>query len=82
MELPNITQFLFSRKGLLILKAPILLLMFMYILFILIVLSRIKALNRTLQIDAASASNTMQLLTVIQLILTVALFVATIMIGL
>jgi hypothetical protein len=78
MELPNLTQFFSSGKGLLVLKAPILLLMFLYILFLLIVLSRIKALNRTLQIEAARASSIMQILAVIQLLLTVALFVATI----
>jgi hypothetical protein len=80
MEFPEITNFLLHGNWILVIKAPILLLIFLYSIFIFIVISRIKALNRTLQIKASQASKTLQTLSVVHLALTISLFIITLVI--
>lgn len=77
LEQFNITDFLFHSSGILILKIPLLILILLYALFLFIVISRIKALNRTMTIQAGGASNTLQTLAIVQLILAVSLFLIT-----
>lgn len=74
MELPSITDFIFQGSGILILKIPILILLFIYALFLFIVINRIKAFNRIVDIASAHASSTLQLFAWIQFFLAVSLF--------
>jgi hypothetical protein len=82
MEIPNIniTEFFFQGTGMLLFKIPILILLFVYIVFLFIVFSRIKALNRAVTIVAAHASQTIQLFALVQLLLAISLFLITIVI--
>jgi hypothetical protein len=54
--------------------------LFVFILFAFILANRIRALNRTLFLAANGASATLQIVTVIILLVAVSLFVATIVI--
>lgn len=63
-----------------IFKILLLAAIFVYMLFSLILISRVKALNRTIFLAAAGASAMLQLVTVIFFLLAVSLFIATIVI--
>jgi hypothetical protein len=80
VEIPNITDFFFQGSGLLLFKVPLLILIFIYILFLFIVVSRIKALNRAVNIVASHASQTLQLFAYIQFFLAISLFLITLVI--
>jgi hypothetical protein len=74
MEIPNITDFIFQGSGILIFKIPILILLFVYVIFTFIVIQRINALNRTINIVASHASRLLQLFAIIQFFLSLSLF--------
>ncbi len=61
-------------------KALLLILMIVYALFTFIVYSRVRALNRTIQIASSGASAILQLLSLIIVIAAVSLFVITLVI--
>jgi hypothetical protein len=54
--------------------------LFVFILFAIILINRIRALNRTIFLAADAASASLQILTVIILLVAVSLFIATIVI--
>lgn len=76
--MPNITDFLFKGGGILIFKIPLLAMILVYVLFLFIVINRIKALNRTMTIQANGASNLLQTIAAAQCILAFLLFLLTI----
>jgi hypothetical protein len=80
MQLPNITEILFHTNGILILKIPFLILLFLYALFLFIVISRIRALNRTITVTAGAASQILRIAAVLQFVLAVSLFLITLVI--
>ena len=82
MEFPsaNINDFVLQEAGPLLLKIPLLLLIFLYMLFLFIVLSRIKAFDRVIHISASNASRNLRLFTQIQFVLTISLFIITLVI--
>jgi hypothetical protein len=80
MEIPNLIDFLFQGAGVLLFKIPILILLFVYIIFLFIVIQRINALNRTVTVVAANASKTIQLFAIIQFFLALSLFLLAIVI--
>ncbi len=80
MELPNITDLLFQGRGILIFKVPILVLLLLYTLFTFIVISRIRALNRTVSISASHASGTLQTFAFVQFLLALSLFLISLVI--
>jgi hypothetical protein len=74
MEFPNLADFLLQGSGIIILKIPILILLFIYALFQFIVINRIRAFNRIVHIAAAHASVTLQIFAVVQFFLALSLF--------
>ena len=80
MELPNITDFLLHGSGIVVLKIPILALLLIYILFLFIVMNRIKAFNRIVHIASAHASVTLQFFAVLQFFLALSLFLVALVI--
>lgn len=80
MEIPNITDLIFQGAGIWVLKIPILILLFLYIVFLFIVINRIKALNRTIEIASANASKTLQIMAIIQFFFAVSLFLLALVI--
>jgi hypothetical protein len=80
MEIPNITDFIFFGGGKLIIKIPLLILLFVYIIFTFIVIQRINAFNRTITIIAAYASRVLQIVAVIQFFLALSLFLLALVI--
>lgn len=61
-------------------KGLLLVLMFVYALFTFIVFSRVRALNRTIYLAAASASIILKTLTLISFLVAVSLFIITLVI--
>jgi hypothetical protein len=80
MQIPDITQFVFQGAGILIFKIPLLLLLGIYVLFTFIVINRIKAFNRIVNIAASHASSSLQALALIQFVLALSLFLLAIVI--
>jgi hypothetical protein len=81
MELPSsILDFLFQGAGIWLFKLPILVLLFLYIIFLFIVINRINALNRTVTIVAANASRILQVFAFIQFLLALSLFLLALVI--
>jgi hypothetical protein len=76
----SIFQFFQTEGLLLVFKILILVLLFVYILFAFIVVNRVRALNRSIYISSASASATLQFLTILFMLLGISLFIATIVI--
>lgn len=76
-QFPNLTDLLFHGTGILVIKIPLLILIFLYALFLFIVISRIKALNRTVTITAGNASHALQTAATIQFFLAISLFLIT-----
>jgi hypothetical protein len=70
----NITDLVFQGAGILVFKIPILILLFVYIIFTFIVIQRVNALNRTINVVAAHASRLLQVFAVIQFFLAISLF--------
>lgn len=68
------TQFFVMDFGHLVLKILLLVLLFIYLLFTFIVANRIRAFNRIVHIGSAHASSVLQLLAVVQFVLTLVLF--------
>lgn len=69
-----ISQFFVMDFGHLVLKILLLILLFIYLLFTFIVANRIRAFNRIVHIASAHASSVLQLLSVVQFVLTLVLF--------
>jgi hypothetical protein len=80
MEIPSITDFIFFSTGILIIKIPLLILLFVYIIFTFIVIQRINALNRTVTVVAANASRVIQLFAIFQFFLALSLFLLALVI--
>jgi len=80
MQIPNLIDLLFHTQGILILKIPILILIALYVLFLFIVISRLRAFDRIIQIPAQNASGLLRLLAFVQLILALSLFFLTLII--
>ena len=78
--MPDISNFLLQGSWVVVIKIPVLLLMFLYCIFAFIVVSRIKALNRTVEVSAAGGTKTIQTLAIIQLLLAISLFALTLVI--
>lgn len=79
-DIPNITTF-FQESGIhLIFKVLVLTLLFVFIIFNLIVVTRIKTLNRTLSLTAAHASAFIQIAAAIILFASISLFIITLVI--
>jgi hypothetical protein len=71
----------FQDNGLLfIFKILLLVLVFVYIVYTIIIINRVRALNRTIYLAAAHASLTLQILSIISFLLAVSLFIITIVI--
>jgi len=70
----NITNLVFQGSGILVFKIPILILLFLYIIFTFIVIQRINALNRTITVVALHASRLLQIFAFIQFLLGILLF--------
>ena len=83
MNTPDIINILTSlqENGVeFVFKILLLLALFVFTLFAIILINRVRALNRTIFLAANAASATLQILTVIILLVAVSLFVATIVI--
>lgn len=80
MELANVLDFLFQGAGIWLFKLPILILLFVYIIFLFIIIQRINALNRSITVASANASKTIQLFAVIHFFLALSLFLLAIVI--
>ncbi len=80
MQIPDIIHFITTGGIILIFKIPLLVLIFLYMLFLLIILSRLKAFDRIVQIPASGASSKLRLLAAIQLALAISLFFLTLVI--
>ena len=80
MEIPSITDFIFFSSGILIIKIPLLILLFVYIIFTFIVIQRINAFNRTINVVAAHASQVLQIFAIIQFLLALSLFLLALVI--
>jgi hypothetical protein len=61
-------------------KIMMLIAQFVFILFAIILINRVRAMNRTIYLAANAASATLQILTVIILLVAVSLFIATLVI--
>ncbi|MGI8420558.1 MAG: DUF5657 family protein [Candidatus Levyibacteriota bacterium] len=72
--------FIQANSLMLLFKVLILILFFVYIIYTFIILNRVRALNRTIQVTGAHASVTLQTITWIFFLLAVSLFIATIVI--
>jgi hypothetical protein len=79
-ELSNLFLFLQNDALTLLTKLLILLLIFIYIIFTLIVISRVKTLNRTISLKAARASSLMKIASITFLLLALFLFIAALVI--
>ena len=83
MNTPDIINILTSlqENGVeFVFKILLLLALFVFTLFAIILINRVRALNRTIFLAANAASATLQILTVIILLVALSLFVATIVI--
>jgi len=76
----NFIDLLSQGAGILIFKIPILILLFVYTIFTFIVIQRINALNRTINVIAAHASQLLQIFAVIQCLLALSLFLVCLVI--
>lgn len=76
MDIPeiDITAFIFQGTGILVFKIPVLILLFIYIIFTFIVIQRINALNRTVNVVAVHASQLLQVFAYVQFFLALSLF--------
>ena len=74
LAIPNITELLFQGTGILLFKIPILILIFIYAIFLFIVINRINAFNRVINIVSGHASKTLQLFAIFQFMLALSLF--------
>ena len=76
MDVPefNITDFIFQGTGILVFKIPVLILLFVFVIFTFIIIQRVNALNRTINIVATHASRLLQIFTIIQFFLAISLF--------
>lgn len=80
MEIPNLFDLLFQGAGIWVFKIPILMLLLVYIIFLFIVIQRINALNRTVNIVASYASKTLQTFAIVQFFLALSLFLLALVI--
>jgi len=80
MEFPNLTDFLLQGSGIIIFKIPLLVLLFIYLLFLFIVINRIKAFNRIVTIASGHASATLQIFAVLHFFLALSLFLIALVI--
>lgn len=80
MEIPDIASFIFQGNGIWIIKIPVLILIFLYVIFLFIVINRIKAFNRIVTIASAHASSTLEAFALIQFFLALSLFLLAIVI--
>jgi hypothetical protein len=78
--MPDITTLFQINNFVIIFKFLLLILLFVYILFSILVISRVRSLNRTVYLAAAHASVLLQIATLLSLILSISLFIATLVI--
>lgn len=80
MEFITDIQSVIADNGILFFKIPILILLFVYLIFLFIIIQRINALNRTITIIAAYASRILQIFAIVQFFLALSLFLLAIVI--
>jgi hypothetical protein len=76
----DIITFIQNGGVLFIFKILLLIAIFVYILFTIIIISRVRALNRTIYLAASHASMALLILSIISFLLAVSLFIATLVI--
>lgn len=74
MEIITNFQTIITENGILFFKIPILVLLFVYLIFLFIIIQRVNALNRTITIIAAYASRILQIIAITQFLLALSLF--------
>ena len=79
-DVVNLFDFLQNQGLPLLFKILLLLLIFVYLLFTLIVIARIKSLNRTINLTASNASGAMKLASYFFFLLTLFLFITALVI--